>query len=155
LILFFVFTYFLSSFVIFYVFFSIRISWSHDLNNKFDGLTWVDLLFIPGVIGFIMLTWITQTFSLFFFYPIFVLPYGLRIDLHSLTWIFLRNRIAPSSFLILISVFFLLSIWFLVHILSTVPVPTEAPINSFKTSMKPWDHEVILTDHNTWVFFFA
>jgi len=144
--LFFVFTYFLSSFVIFCVFFSIRISWSHDLNNKFDGLTWVDLLFIPGVIGFIL-----------FLYSFFTqfLSFRMRIDLHSLTWIFLRNRIAPSSFLILISVFFLLSIWFLVHILSIVPVPTEAPINSFKTSMKPWDHEVILTDHNTWVFFFA
>lgn len=144
--MFFVFTYFLSSFVIFCVFFSIRISWSHDLNNKFDGLTWVDLLFIPGVIGFIL-----------FLYSFFTqfLSFRMRIDLHSLTWIFLRNRIAPSSFLILISVFFLLSIWFLVHILSRVPVPTEAPINSFKTSMKPWDHEVILTDHNTWVFFFA
>lgn len=36
---------------IFFVFFFIGLSRSHELDNEFDGLTWVDLIFIIQVTG--------------------------------------------------------------------------------------------------------
>jgi len=36
---------------IFFVFFSIGLSRSHELDNEFDGLTWVDSIFIIQVTG--------------------------------------------------------------------------------------------------------
>jgi hypothetical protein len=76
-------------FVIFFVFFSIKLSWSHDLNRGFNEITWIGSTLIIGVFHAIM-GWL-RLISLGFFLPNFVLSSLMDKGLSSIFCLFWKT----------------------------------------------------------------
>jgi hypothetical protein len=110
---------FFSALWFFYIFFSIRLWWSYDLDCRFRGLTWIDLPFIPWVTS--LSYHLKMTLAGFFFFVFFnqfhhYVFNRLRIELYYL-YMFTKIFFPEILLLFFIYLFWLICYYYLFFII--------------------------------------